>query len=180
VRSLAVLLAIALAASPAAAQSPSFGFASGASVGLGALGRAYPIGPHLAASVRFRPRLQLAFLSVQAEAAWHHLQAGDGPLLGDGAVTLWTAGAALVVDVPVRAGSRYRPYLITGAGVARRPAISGLGLAYRAGEWSGGLGVDVRLGTVRLFTEMRYRRIWLTGHDEEILPLTIGARLAGR
>jgi hypothetical protein len=180
VRAPALLLAIALAGSPAAAQSPSFALASGASVGLGALGRAYPIGPHLAASVRLRPLARLAPLAVQAEAAWHHLRAGDDPLLGDGAVTLWTAGAALVADVPVRAGSRYRPYLIAGAGIARRPAIGGLGLAYTAGEWSGGLGVDVRLGAVLLFTEVRYRHVWLSGHDEEILPLTIGARLAGR
>jgi hypothetical protein len=180
VRAPALLLTIALAGSPAAAQSPSLGLASGASVGLGALGRAYPIGPHLAASVRLRPLPRLASLAVQAEGAWHHLRPGGDPLLGDGAVTLWTAGAALVADVPVAAGSRYRPYIVTGVGVARRPAISGLGFAYTAGEWSGGLGVDVRLGTVRLFTEMRYRRIWLTGHDEEILPLTIGARVAGR
>jgi hypothetical protein len=180
VRAPALLLTIALAASPAVAQSPSFGLASGASIGLGALGRAYPIGPHLAASVRLRPISQLAFLSVQAEAAWHHLRAGDDPLLGDGAVTLWTVGAALVADVPVAAGSRYRPYVITGVGVARRPAISGLGLAYTAGEWSGGLGVDVQLGAVRLFSEMRYRRVWLSGPDEELLPLTIGLRLAGR
>lgn len=177
---MAAALALSLAAAvSASAQQVALSVAGGAALGMGRLGSAFPHGPGAALGIRLRPGgWPVAF---EVEGSWVRLGAGNDPLIpDDAAVELLAASAGAVVDIPVSVGSRYRPYLTANLGVYRQHAIDRLGLAFTAAGAAAGGGIDVRLGRVWLFAEARYRHIWREGHDQALVPLLLGIRVAGR
>lgn len=106
---------------------------------------------------------------------------GGAPETADGHLSSLSGTANAVLTIPI--ASRFRPYLIGGAGVYRLTSditqepnstfgpqdVTRFGL-------NGGAGVEVAFGPVRTFVEARYHNVFASGSDASFVPVTIGMK----
>ncbi len=106
---------------------------------------------------------------------------GGAPETADGHLSSLSGTANVVLTIPV--ASRFRPYLIGGAGVYRLTSditqepnstfgptgVTRFGL-------NGGAGVEVAVGPLRTFLEARYHDAFASGSDVTFIPVTIGMK----
>jgi opacity protein-like surface antigen len=81
------------------------------------------------------------------------------------------------------AESRFRPYLIGGAGVYNFKPTGDAVIGDPGSETKFGLnagaGFDIKAGAAGLFVEGRFHNIFTEGSNTQFIPLNVGVRLGG-
>ncbi len=85
----------------------------------------------------------------------------------------------VVYNFGVSDETRFRPYLIGGAGIYNFDPDGGDGFTDFGINAGAGFTVPVGQGTTRLFGEARFHNIFVEGDSQSILPLTIGIMFGG-
>jgi outer membrane protein with beta-barrel domain len=90
-----------------------------------------------------------------------------------------------LLELPMRAAPRVRPYLLAGVGIYHHK-LRGDDVPSTADDSrtdfgvSGGLGFNFDVGRFGLFVEGRFHNVFADGSDLQYIPVTVGLRLGGR
>lgn len=154
------------------AQHLRFEAGAGAALGLARVGQAMPSG--WAASVGTELVLGRGFgVTLGVERAQF---SGDGLAFGLPPLRQSLTAAQLGLRYRVPVAGVWRPYVLGGAGVARRGPLGTLDLAVTGMALHAGGGIEVAAAGGAIFAESRYQNLLLTGRNQEQLTVTAGFR----
>ena len=183
-KSVAALAVGILVGAPAArAQGAEFSLGAGPTVPLGDFGDVANIGYHGLVAVSFVPG---SFpLGIQLEGMYQRLKF-DEAIPGDRTNQIIQGTANLVYKFKSSEESRFRPYLIGGAGIYNFKAVGGddvspPGEGATATDFgiNAGAGFDFKAGGAGLFLEGRFHNVFSDGSSTNFIPITVGIRLGG-
>jgi hypothetical protein len=177
-----VVVAVLVAAAgsgPAAAQGVTVLVGGGAAVPVGYLNSSTNTGFHGMAAVSVAPAT--VPVRIRIEGMYSSL----GFIRGvDGHFRVLQGSANAVYGLPAAAGATIRPYLIGGLGVYNYKSITDISFipdeAHTDLGINGGAGVDVLVGALGVFAEVRYHNVFLPGKNLKLLPITVGVQFGGR
>ena len=169
-------LTLSLGATTLSAQTPvQFGLGGGASIPSGSFSNFLKTGWHGMALVQFKPASSP--VGFRVDGMYHQLNfkgGGEKRQIING-----TANA--VYDFPVSPETKFRPYLIGGAGVYNvkdkpdnLPSASATKLGVNAGA-----GFNIGTASTAFFVEGRFHNVFVSGSDFHFIPLTVGVRFGG-
>ena len=178
----ALVIGMLVSAPAVRAQGAEFSIGAGPTVPLGDFGDVANIGYHGLVAVSFVPG---SFpLGIQLQGMYQRLKFDDDP--ADRSSQIIQGTANLVYKFKSSEESRFRPYLIGGAGIYNFKAVGGDDVS-PPGEGStatdfginGGAGFDIKAGGIGLFLEGRFHNVFSEGSSTNFIPITLGVRLGG-
>jgi hypothetical protein len=172
----AVLMASAGAA-PALAQGAELSLGGGLTLPLGNFDDAFKLGWHGTGAVSFVPEnLPVGF---QLDGTFSRLS--DESPLDIKAQMIYGTGN-VVYKFKTSEDTRFRPYLIGGAGVynldTKGDDALGGGSETKFGL-NGGAGFDFKAGSAGVFVEGRFHNVFTEGENTNFIPFTVGVRFGG-
>jgi outer membrane protein W len=183
---LAGFLIVALgAARVASAQGAEFSLGGGASIPLSDFADVAKTGYHGLVGISFAPS---SFpLGIQIDGQYHRLKRQAN--LGDVTNQIIMGTGNLIYKFKTSEDSKFRPYLIAGAGIYNFKLVSGnnvagpgVGNTGNTGTDFGlnaGAGFDIKAGGVGFFAEGRFHDVFTDGPNAKFIPITVGIRLGG-
>jgi len=179
-------LGMLLGAPAVRAQGAEFSLGGGASVPLSTFGDFSKTGFHGMVGVSFAPS---SFpLGIQIDGMYQRLKNED-IVTGDRSTQIIQGTGNLIYKFTTSEESRFRPYLIAGAGVYNRkqvggsdvagPGVGNVGNTTTDFGLNGGAGFDFKAGAIGLFLEGRFHNVFTDGEDVKFIPITVGVRLGG-
>jgi hypothetical protein len=176
-RSLATVVLVLVPATPALqAQGAEFSFGGGVGIPLGTYDDVVKMGWHGIGAVSFVPR-SLPF-GIQVDGTYAQFS-DETPLDIKSQLIYGTANA--VYKFQTSESTRFRPYLIGGAGVYNSKA-NGSDAPDGSTTKPGinlGAGFDFKAGSAGVFLEGRWHNVFLEGDNLKFLPITLGIRFGG-
>ena len=180
-----VLIGMLGAARVASAQGAEFSLGAGASVPLSNFGDVAKTGYHGLVGISFAPS---SFpLGFQIDGQYHRLKQDAN--VGNRTNQIIMGTANLIYKFKTSEDSKFRPYLIAGAGIYNFKLVSGDDVAGpgvgNAGNTAtdfglnAGAGFDIKAGGVGFFAEGRFHDVLSEGPNAKFIPITVGIRLGG-
>jgi Outer membrane protein beta-barrel domain len=184
-RVVVVLIGVLAAARVASAQGAEFSLGGGASVPLSNFGDVAKTGYHGLVGVSFAPS---SFpLGIQIDGQYHRLK--QDAIVGNRTNQIIMGTGNLIYKFKTSEDSKFRPYLIAGAGIYNFKLVSGDNVAgpgvgntgNTATDFglNGGAGFDIKAGGVGFFAEGRFHDVFTDGPNAKFIPITVGIRLGG-
>jgi len=179
----ALALGILVGAPAAHAQGAEFSLGGGATVPLSDFGDFAKTGFHGLVAVSFAPS---SFpLGIQIDGMYQRLKNEDF-VTGDRSSQILQGTGNLIYKFKSSEESKFRPYLIGGAGIYNFKQVSGDDVAGpdegNTGTdfgLNGGAGFDFKAGSIGLFLEGRFHNVFSSGPNIRFIPITLGIRLGG-
>ncbi|HEX3233745.1 MAG TPA: outer membrane beta-barrel protein [Gemmatimonadales bacterium] len=175
-RLLAVGTALAFGAPIASAQMPvQFGLGGGVTIPSGSTSDGLKTGWHGMGLIQFKPAASP--VGFQIDGAYQQLKF-DG---GGGKDQIIDGTGNVVYTFQVSPETKFRPYLIGGAGVYNIKAKPDFGGSFSDTKFglNAGAGFNVQASGVGLFVEGRFHNVFVTGSDFHFIPITAGVRFGG-
>ena len=180
-----VLIGALAAARVASAQGAEFSLGAGASVPLSNFGDVAKTGYHGLVGISFAPA---SFpLGIQIDGQYHRLKQDAN--IGNRTNQIIMGTGNLIYKFKTSEDSKFRPYLIAGAGIYNFKLVSGDNVAGPGVGNTGntatdfglnaGAGFDIKAGGVGFFAEGRFHDVFTDGPNTKFIPITVGIRLGG-
>jgi hypothetical protein len=173
----AVLMASAGVGS-ALAQGAEFSLGGGVTLPLGNFDDAAKLGWHGTGAVSFVP--ENVPVGFQIDGTFSRLS-DESPL--DIKSQLIYGTGNVVYKFKTSEDTRFRPYLIGGAGVynldAKGDDVSDLVESVTKFGLNAGAGFDFKAGSAGVFVEGRFHNVFTEGDNTNFIPFTVGVRLGG-
>jgi hypothetical protein len=190
---LSVALGLVLPASTAMAQGSSnssasvvkFGLGGGLAIPLGTFDDANKLGWQGMALVRFRPAGSP--VGFQVDGNYMQMKFEGSPSVGKTQIIDGTAN--IVFTIPTSDETRFKPYLIGGAGIYNIKANPDVGPSASVTKFglNGGVGFDIGSGPAIFFAEGRFHNVFsgtinnIGGTSSaSLIPVTIGVKFGGQ
>jgi hypothetical protein len=179
------LIGVFAAARVANAQGAEFSLGVGASIPLSNFGDVAKTGYHGLVGISFAPS---SFpLGIQIDGQYHRLKQDAN--IGDRTNQIIMGTGNLIYKFKTSEDSKFRPYLIAGAGIYNFKLVSGnnvagpgVGNTGNTGTDFGlnaGAGFDIKARGVGFFAEGRFHDVFNDGPNAKFIPITVGIRLGG-
>jgi hypothetical protein len=179
------LIGVLGAARVASAQGAEFSLGAGASVPLSDFGDVAKTGYHGLVGISFAPS---SFpLGFQFDGQYHRLK--QEASVGNRTNQIIMGTGNLIYKFKTSEDSKFRPYLIAGAGIYNFKLVSGDDVAGPGVGNTGntttdfglnaGAGFDIKAGGVGFFAEGRFHDVFSDGPNTKFIPITVGIRLGG-
>lgn len=173
---LAAGMTLTLVAPILSAQTPvQFGLGGGVTIPSGSTSNGLKTGWHGTGLIQFKP--VASPVGFRIDGAYQQL-GFDG---GGGKRQVIDGTGNVVYEFQVSPETRFRPYLIGGAGVynlKNKPDSSQTTSATKFGI-NAGAGFNIQASGVGLFMEGRFHDVFVPGSDFHIVPITVGVRFGG-
>ena len=180
-----VLIGVLAAPRVASAQGAEFSLGAGASVPLSDFGDVAKTGYHGLVGISFAPS---SFpLGFQFDGQYHRLK--QDASIGNRTNQIIMGTGNLIYKFKTSEDSKFRPYLIAGAGIYNFKLVSGDNVAGPGVGNTGntatdfglnaGAGFDIKTGGVGFFAEGRFHDVFTDGPNTKFIPITVGIRLGG-
>jgi hypothetical protein len=180
-----LLIGVLGAARVASAQGAEFSLGAGASVPLSDFGDVAKTGYHGLVGISFAPS---SFpLGFQIDGQYHRLKQDAN--IGNRTNQIIMGTGNLIYKFKTSEDSKFRPYLIAGAGIYNFKLVSGDNVAgpgvgntgNTATDFglNGGAGFDIKASGVGFFAEGRFHDVFTEGPNTKFIPITVGIRLGG-
>jgi hypothetical protein len=167
------------------AQGAEFSLGAGASVPLSDYGDAVKTGYHGLVGISFAP--STFPLGFQFDGQYHRLKQDEA--FGNRTSQIIMGTGNLIYKFKTSEDSKFRPYLIAGAGIYNFKLVSGDDVAGPGVGNTGntttdfglnaGAGFDFKVGSVGAFIEGRFHDVFSDGPNAKFIPITAGIRLGG-
>lgn len=185
IRLAGLLIGVFGAARVANAQGAEFSLGAGASVPLSDFGDVAKTGYHGLVGISFAPS---SFpLGFQFDGQYHRLK--QDASVGNRTNQIIMGTGNLIYKFKTSEDSKFRPYLIAGAGIYNFKLVSGDDVAGPGVGNTGntttdfglnaGAGFDIKAGGVGFFAEGRFHDVFSDGPNAKFIPITVGIRLGG-
>lgn len=169
----------------ASAQGAEFSIGAGASVPLSDFGDVAKTGYHGLVGISFAPS---SFpLGFQFDGQYHRLKQDAD--IGNRTNQIIMGTGNLIYKFKTSEDSKFRPYLIAGAGIynfklvsgddVAGPGVGNTGNTTTDFGLNGGAGFDIKAGGVGFFAEGRFHDVFSDGPNTKFIPITVGIRLGG-
>ena len=179
------LILVLGAARVASAQGAEFSIGAGASVPLSDFGDVAKTGYHGLVGISFAPS---SFpLGFQFDGQYHRLK--QDAAIGNRTNQIIMGTGNLIYKFKTSEDSKFRPYLIAGAGIynfklvsgddVAGPGVGNTGNTTTDFGLNGGAGFDIKAGGVGFFAEGRFHDVFSDGPNTKFIPITVGIRLGG-
>lgn len=176
-----VAIGLLAGAAPVRAQGVEFSLGGGVGTPLGNFDDVAKIGWNGLAGLSFVPNGWPVGIQVDGQYQQYGFEGGGGHtrfLIGTG---------NLVYKFKSSETSRFRPYLIGGAGVYNFKATGSSTVSGNVSTdnsttkfgLNGGAGFDFKAGSAGLFIEGRFHDVFSSGSDLQFIPITLGVRFGG-
>ena len=180
-----VLIGVLGAARVASAQGAEFSLGAGASVPLSNFGDVAKTGYHGLVGISFAPS---SFpLGIQIDGQYHRLK--QDAIVGNRTNQIIMGTANFIYKFKTSEDSKFRPYLIAGAGIynfklvsgddVSGPGVGNTGNTATDFGLNAGAGFDIKAGGVGFFAEGRFHDVFSEGPNAKFIPITVGIRLGG-
>jgi hypothetical protein len=158
------------------AQGAEFSLGGGIGIPLGTYDDLVKIGWHGTAAVSFVP--QNSPVVIQVDGSFSQFS-DETPFDIKNQLIYGTANA--VYQFESSEDSRFRPYLVGGAGVYNSKATGSDALEGSSTEFgiNAGAGFDFDAGGTGLFVEGRFHNVFTEGDNVTFIPITLGIRFGG-
>jgi hypothetical protein len=169
----------------ASAQGAEFSLGAGATVPLSDFGDVAKTGYHGLVGISFAPS---SFpLGIQIDGQYHRLK--QDASVGNRTNQIIMGTGNLIYKFKTSEDSKFRPYLIAGAGIynfklvsgdqVAGPGVGNTGNTATDFGLNGGAGFDIKAGGVGFFAEGRFHDVFTDGPNTKFIPITVGIRLGG-
>ncbi len=167
------------------AQGAEFSLGAGASIPLSNFADVAKTGYHGLVGISFAPS---SFpLGIQIDGQYHRLK--QEAVVGNRTNQIIMGTGNLIYKFKTSEDSKFRPYLIAGAGIYNFKLVSGNDVAGpgvgNTGNTTtdfglnGGAGFDFKVGSIGAFVEGRFHDVFSNGPNVKFIPITAGIRLGG-
>ncbi|MDQ3136784.1 MAG: porin family protein [Gemmatimonadota bacterium] len=167
------------------AQGAEFSLGAGASIPLSDYGDFAKTGYHGLVGISFAPS---SFpLGIQVDGQYHRLKQDEA--FGNRTSQIIMGTGNLIYKFKTSEDSKFRPYLIAGAGIynfklvsgddVAGPGVGNLGNTSTDFGLNGGAGFDFKVGSIGAFIEGRFHNVFTDGSNLKFIPITAGIRLGG-